>query len=138
MSKKKTLFTVGLLVLLLTVLISSTALACGSFNKMRAQCVNYYNPIMDLGQSRVDRCSCTPVDNYLYASAKVQYDDGGTVITKPVVIVSGFDRTAADAQSRSYSMICNTYVMKAQCYTGPGSMVTNSGTVPMGYYVQWP
>lgn len=81
MSSRKVRFCALALIAVLLVGFSSVALATATKPYARYGC-HFWDGQDDLGTAFTDRCTCSPVDNYLAARVKIQYRTGDQYKTK--------------------------------------------------------
>lgn len=75
MTNKKQRFCAFFLIVVLMLSIGSVALATATKPYARYGC-HFHDDRDDYGTAYTDRCSCSPVNNYLAAKVKIQYRDG--------------------------------------------------------------
>ena len=109
------------------ILLSITALASATKPYTTYYTTIYPGATVDQGYSYISKCSCNPVDNYLYAGVRVQYYNGNNYIWDPASSLNyyyseGYDVSYRDASCSHININYADGYFKARCYASGGSL----------------
>ncbi len=125
---------VAAIIILTTMLLIMSITALASANKPYTTyytTINHYSNSLDSGYSYISKCSCNPVDNYLYAGVRVQYREGTNYYNDPVsqyvyYYSDGNDVSYRDVSCYHYNINYAWGYFKARCYAGGGPLYVYS------------
>jgi len=115
MKKLPTILLLALCITLVAGSVFSVALACNGYGSR-----SYYATTSRVHAS-LTRCSCTPVDNYLYASTKAQYKSGNNFYWTNWKEVYGYDVQSKSSTTYRSGTVFGYCHFRHQCHTGPSA-----------------
>ena len=115
MRKKRTpIMLVIALTLILSMVLAANAASKCPYGTRDAKCVNWTNPVQDHAYSYITRNTDLPVDNFLYVSMCVQYQEGNNFYWEPAYTDGGDDIEQARTDRWRYSIMANRTNFVAQ------------------------